>query len=329
MALLPPFYLDAVVAIGVGDDPAKRSWIGTGFIFGNYLPRISTAETKHHRLWLITNKHVVEDTRSIYVKLNSAADPHSKDYKVPLFAINGKPMWIGHPTKEIDIAAIWLNASYLKQEQRKYSFIQSDRHVMPSGEMRTNGITEGDRVFVLGYPMGLVNATRQYVICRSGALARVRDMLEGRAKDFLVDATVFPGNSGGPVIICPSALAIEGTKTITKANLIGIVKSYVSYSDLAVSNQTRKPRISFEENSGLATAETADSIIETVDLAEKRLKNRIAQAKHKAKKMANSPMVGTTTTQPPIPTPPAALPPPTVDPISPPSAPNPARHKSG
>jgi hypothetical protein len=86
-------------------------------------------------------------------------------------------------------------------------------------------ITEGDRVFVLGFPMGLVATERQYVICRSGIIARVRDLLEGTAPDFLVDATVFPGNSGGPVVICPSALAITGTKQIEKADLIGIVKA--------------------------------------------------------------------------------------------------------
>ena len=32
MALIPPHYLDAVVAIGVGDDPEERKWIGTGFL---------------------------------------------------------------------------------------------------------------------------------------------------------------------------------------------------------------------------------------------------------------------------------------------------------
>ena len=83
-------------------------------------------------------------------------------------------------------------------------------------------------MFVLGFPMGLVAAARQYVICRTGAIARIRDYLEDKTKDFLVDATVFPGNSGGPVVFCPSALAITGTKPIQRADLIGVVKSYES-----------------------------------------------------------------------------------------------------
>jgi hypothetical protein len=122
------------------------------------------------------------------------------------------------------------------------------------------------------------------VICRSGALARVRDFTDGYSNDFLGDVLVFPGNSGGPVIICPSALSIQGTKQISKANLIGIVKSYVPYQDIAISQQTRRPRMVFEENSGLTAIESVDSIIETVDLADKRIKGRAATARSRAKK---------------------------------------------
>lgn len=285
MALLPPFFLDTVVAIGVGDDPKTRTWIGTGFIYGGLLGTDADGKNRY-RLWLITNKHVLADLPAVHVKFNSAVDPDSKDYKVPLIARNGKLQWVGHPTKETDVAAIFLSAGVLRQEQRRYSYFQSDKHVMSRDQMKATQFTEGDRVFVLGFPMGLVDPARQYVICRGGVVARVRDFLEGKASDFLVDATVFPGNSGGPVISCPAGTTIDGTARREKAELIGVVKSYVPYSDLAVSSQTRKPRIVFEENSGLAAVESSDAIVHTVALAERRFKNRIAQAKHKAKKTA-------------------------------------------
>ena len=294
MALLPPFFLDTVVAIGIGDDPKSRTWIGTGFLYGH---RNKAAET--YRVWLMTNKHVLKDLRSIYVKFNSAVDPHSTDYQVPLIAKNGKAKWIGHQDKNIDVAAISVPVKLLNDDKRRFQYIQSDNHISPRDKMRENQITEGDRVFVLGFPMGLVDPARQYVICRGGVLARIRDYLDGHVKDFLVDATVFPGNSGGPVILCPSALAIQGTKPIAKADLIGIVKSYVPYSDLAVSSQTRKPRIMFEENSGLAAVESVDAIIQTIDLAERRLKSWIAQAKHKAKKGVSTAAPSTSTQQTP------------------------------
>jgi S1-C subfamily serine protease len=83
---------------------------------------------------------------------------------------------------------------------------------------------------------------------------------------FLVDAFVFPGNSGGPVVSKPEALSIEGTKSQNAAYLIGIVQSYVPYQDLAVSLQTKRPRVVFEENSGLAAVHPVDLIEETIQI---------------------------------------------------------------
>ncbi len=284
MALLPPFYLDTVVAIGVGDDPTKRRWIGTGFIFGRLLEKNANKDMKQYKLWLITNKHVLEDLRDVYIKFNSAQDTQSKDYKVQLVARNGRSQWVGHPTESVDVAAILLSAKFLAEEKRRFAVFQSDSHTMNREKMLADGVTEGDPVFVLGFPMGLVKSERQYVICRGGCIARVRDFIEGRTSEFLIDAPVFPGNSGGPVILCPSAIAIQGTNPINKADLVGIVKTYMPYIDIAVSQQTLHPRITFEENSGLAAVESVDSIIETVELGEKRLISRKAQARTRAKK---------------------------------------------
>lgn len=291
MALLPPFYLDSVVALGVGDDAADRRWIGTGFIYGSLIANAQPPDKKRYNLWLVTNKHVLASLPAVYMKLNSAADPNSKDYRVPLVARNGKHLWVGHPNGDTDVAAIWLNAGFLAQEQMRFSPILYDVHTCTKERMKTGIINEGDRVFVLGFPMGLVAAERQYVICRSGIIARIRDYLEDRASDYLVDAPVFPGNSGGPVVLCPSALSIQGTKPPERADLIGLVKSYVPYRDVAVSAQTQRPRITFEENSGLTAVEPMDAILETVALAEKRLKGRHAQAKFQARKRTQTQVV--------------------------------------
>jgi len=286
MALLPTFFLDTVVAIGVGDDPAKRIWIGTGFIYGNFLEKIGNgeAEQKRYQLWLITNKHVLEGLKHVFLKFNSAEEPNSMDYRVALIARNGRSRWVGHPEDRTDVAAIFINAQVLRKDDRHFAYFQSDAHTMTTTQMKETGITEGDRVFVLGFPMGLVSPERQYVICRGGYVARVRDLLDGKVGDYLVDCTVFPGNSGGPVVLCPSVLAIQGTNTIKKADLVGIVKTYVPYTDVAVSQQTNRPRILFEENTGLTAVEPVDAIMETVDLATKRLKGRAAQTKYRAKK---------------------------------------------
>ena len=50
-----------------------------------------------------------------------------------------------------------------------------------------------------------------------------------------------------------------------QAYLLGIVKGYVPYIDVAFSAQTKHPRVTFEENSGLAEVIPADAIQETID----------------------------------------------------------------
>jgi S1-C subfamily serine protease len=130
--------------------------------------------------------------------------------------------------------------------------------------MKNLEVTEGDFIYVLGFPMGIVAKDRQYVILRQGVIARIRDLFENRNTDFVVDAVVFPGNSGGPVILKPEVISITGTKSNPKAGLIGIIKSYIPYQDVAISQQTNRPRVVFEENSGLSLVEPVDHILETI-----------------------------------------------------------------
>ena len=152
----------------------------------------------------------------------------------------------------------------LQAEGIEFSWFRSDQHVQPRPAAIADGVAEGDGVYVLGFPVGLVGGDRNYVIVRQGAIARVRDWLAGGVKEFLVDVTIFPGNSGGPVVSKPELNAITGTKSTGAASLLGVVKSYVPYHDVAVSQQTRLPRVIFEENSGLAAVVPIDYVDEVV-----------------------------------------------------------------
>jgi hypothetical protein len=65
-------------------------------------------------------------------------------------------------------------------------------------------------------------------------------------------------------VLKPEALAIEGTASQVMPYLIGVVQAYVPYEDVAVSLQTGRPRIVFEENAGLAAVLPIDFIEETI-----------------------------------------------------------------
>jgi S1-C subfamily serine protease len=175
-----------------------------------------------------------------------------------------------HPNPEIDIAVVPLAHHVLTEAGMQFSYFFSDRFTADRATMRTLGLSEGDGAFVLGFPMGIVGETRSYVIVRFGAIARLRDCLAGTTTDFLLDAPVLPGNSGGPVISRPELNAIIGTNIQAAAHLIGVVKSYVPYRDIAVSPQTGNPRVIFEENSGLTTVIPIDYVNEAIAAAQQQ-----------------------------------------------------------
>jgi S1-C subfamily serine protease len=282
MALLPPFFLDAVVAIGVGDDPANRTWIGTGFLYGA-LDKDSSPSNKSYFVFLVTNRHVLEGQMKIWVKFNPASGSGSKDFEVSLRAKNSRETWIHHPDTGVDLGAVFINASFLQSVNMRFSYFRDDEHTFTVAQLKSEGVTEGDGVYVLGYPMGLVSAAWQSAICRMGCIARIQDVIVAGTGEFLIDAAIFPGNSGGPVVLRPEAMAITGTKGVSKANLVGVVQSYLPYQDVAVSVQTRRPRITFDENSGLAPVIPVDRVNELMAASMRRVKSRIAQARWKAK----------------------------------------------
>src|SRR5207248_3194180 len=146
-------------------------------------------------------------------------------------------------------------------------FFHGNRHVANRATMKSVGVSEGDVAYVLGFPMELAGEDRNYVVVRGGTVARVRDCLRGSASSFLVDASVFPGNSGGPVVVRPEVIAIGGTTAVKEALLIGVVAGYLPYQDVAISQQTQNPRVVFEENSALAVVYPVDAIEEAVPAA--------------------------------------------------------------
>ncbi|HVE43780.1 MAG TPA: serine protease [Gammaproteobacteria bacterium] len=270
MALIPPFFLDCVVSIGIQATDTTH-WIGTGFIVGRPLtdtdgqPVRDKNGQKTYHTFLVTNKHVLQNNLAIVLRFNTLQGARIKDYPVQL-RNNDNPIWVGHNSIEVDVAAFNINPNTLKGDSAVFDFFKLDEHTMSVSDLKKNGASEGDGVFVLGFPMGIVSTQSSHAISRSGSIARIRDLLDNRASLFLIDANIFPGNSGSPVIIRPEMIAIDGTTSIKSAALIGIVKGYIPFRDVAISQQTGNTRVIFEENSGLAWVETVDSIKDTVEL---------------------------------------------------------------
>lgn len=267
MALIPPFFPDCVVAIGVKDTNGNWECVASSFILGKCFQKVE--EKKSYNVYLVTNRHVFENEKLVYLRFNPLTNEPAREYRLDLVNGNGEIKWFPHPDAAIDVAVIPININLLKEHAMQVNYFRDDEHAANVGRLNELGITEGDFVYVLGFPMGLIGGERNVVIVRSGSIARIRDVLARDNNKFLIDAFVFPGNSGGPVVSKPEALAIKGTKNQKTSHLIGIVKSYIPYQDIAISQQTNRPKVIFEENSGLAAVHPIDFIIETIDEYEK------------------------------------------------------------
>lgn len=267
MALIPPFFLDCVVAIGFVTADEVR-YAATGFLVGHLTQNAPEVQDRKYRLYLVTNRHVFKGRNVAKLRFNPSGNLPAKVYDLPLIDADGKPQWHGYPDEGVDVAVQSINAELLQKDGIQFSFFASDLHILPFTKAGDEGLSEGDSVFVLGFPLGQVGVERNYVIVRQGAIARVRDALAGSSQEFLLDASIFPGNSGGPVVTRPEAIAIEGTKSLSKAWLVGVVSGYVPYQDVAISVQTNRPRVMFEENSGMATVIPIDRALDAIGIVE-------------------------------------------------------------
>lgn len=263
MALIPPFFIDCVVAVGFPDATGNAAYQATGFLYGHFRSA-PDEKTKNYRIFLVTNRHVFDGKTDAFLRFNPAGAEPARQYELPLVDASGNRSWLTHADPDVDIAAIGINGEMLRDQGIRFNWFRSDEHTVPRAKAIDLGVSEGDGVFVLGFPLGLVGEGRNFVILRQGSIARIRDCLEGNRKDFLIDCSVFPGNSGGPVVMRPELTSIQGTTAITAAYLIGVVAGYVPYQDVAVSKQTGLPRIVFEENSGLASVYPVDYVEEVI-----------------------------------------------------------------
>jgi len=275
MALLPPQFLDAVVALGTENDDGTFRGMATGFLYGQ-----PTGEKDEHgellyRLLLVTNRHVIEGVDQLAARFNQSTNLQTRTYSIPLRNPDKSIRWTLHPDPKCDVAVIPILVNKLKEDGIQFDFFPGNSDTTITVELaRENGTSEGDGVFVLGFPLGMSGGEYNYTIVRQGNIARIRDWLNGSSNTFLIDASVFPGNSGGPVIIKPEATSIRGTTANKRAYLIGMVSAYIPYEEVAVSQQSGKARAVFVENSGLGVVVPMNIIQETVSLAVETSKSR-------------------------------------------------------
>jgi len=260
MAIIPEHYLNSVVSIGVRTEVNTVAWIGTGFFVGK------PAEQKNHVYpLLVSNKHVFAGRESVVIRMKKKDKEELQELNATLKNKDGSLCYTTHDSDDIDIAVLPLNAQFIKSGGFDFPCFNLVDNCMSSRELQSNGVDEGSIVYMLGFPMGLVNLSSNLPICRMGCISRMSESQIQEQHNMLVDIQNFPGNSGSPIITRPERVSITGTPCLAKSVLTGIVHSYIPYQERLVNIQTSEVVEIRSENSGIAYVHPVEYIREIVD----------------------------------------------------------------
>jgi hypothetical protein len=141
--------------------------------------------------------------------------------------------WIRHPDTNVDLAimpiAPMLHA--LQNTGNKIDIAPLNSRLIPSEEeVRGYGVFQ--EVKFIGYPIGIWDEKNNLPVIRRGMTATDPVVDYNGKSEFLIDAAVFPGSSGSPVIIAEEGPHIQGIAMIGGSTLrfMGIVSECAYYT---------------------------------------------------------------------------------------------------
>jgi hypothetical protein len=169
-----------------------------------------------------------------------------------------------HENEKVDLAVLPINAGAMNDAKIDFYFFR-ENDLFFAKDFGIKNISTGDGLFVLGFPMSISGKAKNFVIARKGIIARVdEEVLEEGF--YYIDSSAYPGNSGGPVIIKPEVVSIQGTGSNNSAGLIGVISSGETYSDVAISQQTGEAKVIFTEQTGLVRVVPVERIYEIINV---------------------------------------------------------------
>ncbi|MBB3892443.1 S1-C subfamily serine protease [Phenylobacterium haematophilum] len=171
--------------------------VGTGFLIAE------TGPDGAPRTVLVTANHVLAkmpgaEARIGYRISNPDGSWSYSPQTLKIRDVNGAQLWTKHPSR--DVAAISITApEAFAKSAIPMAWLAGD------DTFQSNHIGAGDEMMALGFPRGLAANQAGFPILRSGRVASFPVAPAQVFPTFLLDFTVFPGNSGGPVFMSQAA----------------------------------------------------------------------------------------------------------------------------
>ena len=167
--------------------------VGTGFLIN--APTLDGQP----RTVLVTANHVLQRMPGVQARIGYriANADGSWSYAPQKFDIrdaDGNPRWTQHPKRDVAAIAITAPPEFAQAAIPKV-WLAGDE------TFSTYSVGAGDQMMALGFPRGLSANPAGFPILRAGRVASFPLAPAAAFPTFLLDFTVFPGNSGGPVFM--------------------------------------------------------------------------------------------------------------------------------
>src|SRR5260221_1484539 len=197
---------ESTVALGTAQREGGKphfAAIATGVIVGSV--------PGQKRPWLVTAKHVFYNPSEnwepsyILVRFSWFETRKVDEYLGVAVALkhNGRRTWVAHPDPDVDLAYVPLNVTPQEAGKSELQAIVLSQFASPAE------VYEAAPVLVLGYPAAVGAGFQVRALLRQGVIAWVSPD-KPEAKPFLIDANIFPGNSGGPPLFLPPGIDPHG-----------------------------------------------------------------------------------------------------------------------
>jgi len=174
---------------------ATETGSGTGFIFSYNPPQLPGQSIP----LLVTAKHVISHADRIFVDFHRKKDGLPDSGELVKIELN-KALFHLHEIFDLAILPIQPIITQLEKQETLIFFRSLDQNLIPI-DQAWHDLSAIESVSFIGYPSGILDQHNQFPITRSGISSTpIWSDFNGQPF-FLIDAGVYPGSSGSPVLV--------------------------------------------------------------------------------------------------------------------------------